>query len=123
MNYYPHDVELTVSNAHPLIREGFCCAFSVEDGRQEKLTVLAELSRPRHQREEADTPASERTAPHFAEVRAAVSQAVTAQHGIRVHEVVLLKPGTLPFTSSAKIQRIESRTRLQSGTFDDKRLA
>jgi acyl-CoA synthetase (AMP-forming)/AMP-acid ligase II len=121
MNYYPNDVELTVSGAHPAIREGFCCAFSMEDGRKEKLVVLAELSRPRRSRSDGDTPA-ERTPEDLAEVRAAVGRAVTAQHGIRVHEVVLLKPGSLPFTSSAKIQRIESRSRLRSGGFDDKRL-
>lgn len=121
MNYYPNDVELTVSGAHPAIREGFCCAFSMEDGRKEKLVVLAELSRPRRGRADGDGPI-ERTAEDLAEVRAAVGRAVTAQHGIRVHEVVLLKPGSLPFTSSAKIQRIESRSRLRSGGFDDKRL-
>jgi acyl-CoA synthetase (AMP-forming)/AMP-acid ligase II len=116
MNYYPNDVELTVSGAHPAIREGFCCAFAVEDGRHERLVVLAELSRPR------PSPSDGASTVDVAEVRAAIGRAVTARHGIRVHEVVLLKAGTLPFTSSAKIQRIESRSRLLSGGFDDKRL-
>jgi acyl-CoA synthetase (AMP-forming)/AMP-acid ligase II len=122
MNYYPNDVELTVSSAHPAIRPGFCCAFSIEDGKQEKLVVLAEMSRTRPPAPSADSGSGGGQDPDLAGIKTAIARAVTAQHGIRVDEVALLKMGSLPFTSSAKIQRLESRSRFQSGGFDDKRL-
>jgi acyl-CoA synthetase (AMP-forming)/AMP-acid ligase II len=105
-NHYPHDIELTVSTSHPAIREGFCCALSVEDGDAERLVTLAEVSS--RQLKGQDT---------GGEVAAAVRRAVTAEHGIAVSDVVLLRLGTLPFTSSGKIQRNECRARYQSGDF------
>ena len=38
-------------------------------------------------------------------VVAAIRQAVAEQHDVRVHAVALLKTGTIPKTSSGKIQR------------------
>lgn len=39
------------------------------------------------------------------EVASAIRQAVTAEHGIQVHSVLLLQFGSIPKTSSGKIQR------------------
>jgi acyl-CoA synthetase (AMP-forming)/AMP-acid ligase II len=110
-NHYPHDIELTVGTSHPAIREGFCCALSVDDGDGERLVVLAEISFRRMKSQDSARAADD-------EVVAAVRRAVTAEHGIAVSDVVLLRLGTLPFTSSGKIQRIECRARYQSGDFD-----
>jgi acyl-CoA synthetase (AMP-forming)/AMP-acid ligase II len=44
-----------------------------------------------------------------AEVTAAVRTAVSAAHGIAVHDLVLLGPGEVPRTSSGKISRTASR--------------
>jgi acyl-CoA synthetase (AMP-forming)/AMP-acid ligase II len=38
-------------------------------------------------------------------ITARVRRAVSEGHGVRVHDLVLLKPGGLPRTSSGKIQR------------------
>jgi acyl-CoA synthetase (AMP-forming)/AMP-acid ligase II len=105
-NHYPHDIELTVGTSHPAIREGFCCALSVDEGDAERLVTLAEVSS--RQLKGQDT---------GGDVAAAVRRAVTAEHGIAVSDVVLLRLGTLPFTSSGKIQRTECRARYQSGDF------
>jgi acyl-CoA synthetase (AMP-forming)/AMP-acid ligase II len=106
-NHYPHDIELTVSTSHPAVREGFCCALSVDEGDAERLVVLAEVSFRQLKSPDADR-----------EVATAIRRAVTAEHGIAVSDVVLLRMGTLPFTSSGKIQRLECRARYQSGSFD-----
>lgn len=110
-NHYPHDIELTVSTSHPAIREGFCCALSVDEGDTERLVILAEISVRQLKSRDTTHAAGD-------EVAAAVRRAVTAEHGIAVADVVLLRLGTLPFTSSGKIQRMECRTRYQSGDFD-----
>jgi acyl-CoA synthetase (AMP-forming)/AMP-acid ligase II len=106
-----------VGTSHPAIREGFCCALSVDDGDGERLVVLTEITYSRQIVPEGpDTAAPGRVT--RAEVAAAVRRAVTAEHGITVSDVVLLRLGTLPFTSSGKIQRAECRTRYQAGDFD-----
>jgi acyl-CoA synthetase (AMP-forming)/AMP-acid ligase II len=115
-NHYPHDIELTVDASHPAIRDGFCCALSVEEGDAERLVVLAEVSVRKMKSQ--DTASATGALAASDEVAAAVRRAVTAEHGIAVSDVVLLKLGTLPFTSSGKIQRMECRARYQSGDFD-----
>jgi acyl-CoA synthetase (AMP-forming)/AMP-acid ligase II len=117
LNHYPHDIELTVGTSHPAIREGFCCALSVDDGDGERLVVLTEITYSRQIVPDGPDPAAPGRVTR-AEVAAAVRRAVTAEHGITVSDVVLLRLGTLPFTSSGKIQRAECRTRYQSGDFD-----
>jgi acyl-CoA synthetase (AMP-forming)/AMP-acid ligase II len=107
-NHYPHDIELTVSTSHPAIREGFCCALAVDAGDAERLVVLSEISARQLKGRDGGVD----------EVVTAVRRAVTAEHGIAVSDVVLLRLGTLPFTSSGKIQRAECRARYQSGNFD-----
>ena len=117
LNHYPHDIELTVGTSHPAIREGFCCALSVDDGDGERLVVLTEITYSRQIVPDGPDPAAPGRVTR-AEVAAAVRRAVTAEHGITASDVVLLRLGTLPFTSSGKIQRAECRTRYQSGDFD-----
>jgi acyl-CoA synthetase (AMP-forming)/AMP-acid ligase II len=115
LNYYPQDLELTATTAHRGVREGFGCAFSVDDGGKEKLIVLVEVSRHYAKITESDMGDP-------GQVVRAVKQAITAEYGIRVHEVVLLRMGSLPFTSSAKIQRLECRSRHLSDGFAAQRV-
>ncbi len=125
LNYYPHDIETTVSASHPALRQGFCCAFSVDDGKREKLVVLTEVGR-KYQvtRDQAANPAVvDRPTADAAEIERAIRRSVTAEYGIQVSDVLLLRMGSLFFTSSAKIQRRECRAVYQSAGFDDKRAA
>lgn len=123
LNYYPHDIEASVFGSHPALRDDRTCAFSVDDGGQEKLVVLVEIQR-RH-RILRGTPSGEApaNAVKATEVETAVRRAVTAAHGVRVAEVVLLRPGVLPYTSSAKIKRAECRERYAAGQFNADHLA
>ena len=92
-NIYPQDVELTVEHAHPALRAGGSAAFSIEADGDEKLVVAQEVERQAIRgldREQI-----------FTRIRAAIQQA----HEVAVHGIVLLKPGSLPKTSSGKIQR------------------
>ncbi|HWC81161.1 MAG TPA: fatty acyl-AMP ligase [Pseudonocardiaceae bacterium] len=109
VNHYPADLETTVEQAEPAVRAGRCAVVSVDDGGRELVVVLAELA----QREEAtvDDPV------------AAVRRALSARHGIAVHEVLLLRPGSLPFTSSGKLRRAECRAGYQDGRFERCRVA
>ncbi|GDY33391.1 fatty acyl-AMP ligase [Gandjariella thermophila] len=101
-NHYPHDIEATVQASHPAAGELRCCALSVDDGERERLVVLAE----------AAVPAQEAV---LREVQRSIRRAVNAEHGLQVHEVILVRPGSLPFTTSGKIQRRQCQERYAAG--------
>jgi len=96
-NHYPQDVEATVDSAHEALQIGGAAAFSVDDGRHESTVVAVELSR------------RSRRNPPVREIVAAVRAAVSAQHQLEIAAVVLLRPATLPKTSSGKVQRRKCR--------------
>src|SRR5215204_1524888 len=104
LNHYPQDIEWTVERCHTALRPNACAAFSVEAGGEERLAVVAEVeSRQRTPDEEL-----------FETIR----QAVSTEHELELHACVLLKPGSIPKTSSGKIQRHECRRRLLSGELE-----
>ncbi len=94
-NVYPQDVEMTTWSAHPLLKENACAAFAVESEGQEQLVVVQEVARPRTLDLEA--------------VAESIRQAIHAEHQVPLFALVLIKAGTLPKTSSGKIQRHAAR--------------
>jgi acyl-CoA synthetase (AMP-forming)/AMP-acid ligase II len=85
---------------------------AVEDGGKEdgRLVVIQEIDR----KGAADL-ANE--GPQAAEALSmAVRAAVVRQHGLRVDDLVLIHPGTLPKTSSGKVRRRASCERYLNGT-------
>ncbi|HEV8580076.1 MAG TPA: non-ribosomal peptide synthase/polyketide synthase [Thermoanaerobaculia bacterium] len=90
-NHYPQDLELTAEASHPDLRPGNGAAFSVEVSGEERLVLVLEVERRRRK--------------GFEEVAEAVRRAVAAEHEVQVFEVVLIRPGALPKTSSGKVQR------------------
>ena len=92
-NHYPQDIEQTVEQSHRILRVNATAAFVLgEESAQEQLVVVQELER-HYQRED------------LVLVTEAIRQAVAAQHDLQVHTVVLVKSGSIPRTSSGKIQR------------------
>ncbi|MCP4661793.1 MAG: amino acid adenylation domain-containing protein [bacterium] len=91
-NYYPQDLEKTVEACHPALRPHGGAAFSVEVDDEERAVFVQEVVRSHSQ---AD----------FGEIFVAIRQAVTEEHDLNVHAIVLIKSGSLARTSSGKIQR------------------
>jgi acyl-CoA synthetase (AMP-forming)/AMP-acid ligase II len=95
-NHYPQDIEWTVEAALPAVRPGCGAAFSVDVDGEERLVVVAEVDTKQQQGGAAlDLEAATAT------VRKAINEA----YQLRLHEMVFLKPGSVPKTSSGKIQR------------------
>ncbi len=92
-NHYPQDIELTVEQSHPVVQQGCTATFSVEFNGQERLVVACEVERTSRRNLDVD------------EVVGAIRKAVSEQHDLEVYGVLLLKTGTIPKTSSGKIQR------------------
>ncbi|MFF5022716.1 fatty acyl-AMP ligase [Streptomyces collinus] len=105
-NHYPQDLELTAELAHPALRPGCTAAFSVDAGADgadgEQPVLVAEV---------APDDAGE-----SGKITDLVRSAVGEAHGLSVREVVLVRPGTIPKTSSGKIQRRATRAAYLDGT-------
>ena len=99
-NYYPQDLEYTAQDACSQIRPGGVAAFAYEEGGEERVGLVAEV------------PA------HSEEVIATIRNAISEVHGLRVHRVELVRPGTIPKTTSGKIQRQASKRGMLAGALD-----
>ncbi|MEH1955421.1 amino acid adenylation domain-containing protein [Nostoc sp.] len=100
-NLYPQDIELTAERSHSSLHSGASAAFTAEVNNEERLVIVQELKF--------------RAKPNLEEVISAIRQAVTEEHEVQVYAVVLIKPGSIPKTSSGKIQRRATRTQFQNG--------
>ena len=96
-NHYPEDIEYTAGQSHPGLRVGCGAAFSVETDNDERLVVVHELER-----------SSETW--NVEDVAGAIRQSVADHHELQVHAVVLVEPGSIPKTSSGKLQRYLCRS-------------
>ncbi|WP_375745201.1 non-ribosomal peptide synthase/polyketide synthase [Corallococcus interemptor] len=94
-NVYPQDLEQTVEQSHPALRPGCTAAFAVDVDGEERLVVVQEVD-PRRMTDPG-------------EVTARVRQRLAELHEVPLHALVLIEPGSIPKTSSGKIQRSGTR--------------
>jgi amino acid adenylation domain-containing protein/thioester reductase-like protein len=101
-NYYPQDIEFAAEQAHHALQRNAGAAFSIDEGGEERLVVVNELAREHRN-----------TAPDgiFAAVRRAIAEAFDLQ----VHAIVLLRPLSIPMTSSGKVKRHKCKTAFREG--------
>lgn len=92
-NYYPQDIELTVQLSHPALSRNSLAAFSIEVQGTERLVIVSEVER------------SYLRNLNLKEIVGDIRQMVTNHHSLQVYAVALLKPGSIPKTSSGKIRR------------------
>jgi acyl-CoA synthetase (AMP-forming)/AMP-acid ligase II len=115
-NYYPQDIEWTVEGSHPSIRANCTVAFSVDLDGEEQPIVVAEVDRsyvrPQKLGREGNTDSQDIDRQ---ELIKAIRRAVAGDHDLQVHTTLLLKPGSIPKTSSGKIQRHACRTNFLDG--------
>ena len=89
-NYYAEDVEQVVLTVEA-VRPGGCVAFGVSDGSSESLVVAAETKLTEND--------------ELIACRNVIKKALWSSTGLSVADVILLPPGTVPKTSSGKLQR------------------
>lgn len=103
-NHYPDDIEATVQE----LTGGRVAAIPVSGEGREQLAVIAELK-------SRGTPEEETQ--RLADLKRDVAAAVSRSHGVRVADLVLVAPGSLPITTSGKIRRSTCAERYQSQQF------
>jgi len=104
-NHYPQDIELTVEQCHPALRPGCGAAFSLDVLSEERLLIVQEVDR-QYRNLNVD------------EVVTHIRQAVAEQHELQVYAVVLIKMGSIPKTSSGKLQRRACREAFLAQSLD-----
>jgi acyl carrier protein len=101
VNHYPEDIEQTISQCHPALRPHACAAFSIEDNGEEKLVIVQELSRSYR----GDT----------SQIINLIRSRISEKHLLQVFSIALIRQGSIPKTSSGKIQRHACKTIYQKG--------
>ncbi|HEX8474389.1 MAG TPA: condensation domain-containing protein [Pyrinomonadaceae bacterium] len=104
-NHYPQDIELTMEQSHPALRKGCGAAFTVDVDGEERLVVVQEIDARRQ--------------PDVDEVYDAIRASVSENHELQVYAIALLKPGSVPKTSSGKIQRRACRAGFLKGELEE----
>lgn len=91
VNRYPQDIEMTVERADRRIRNGASAAFAVDMAGRERLVVVSEVERDGSN--------------NWDEVIESIRRDVTTEHELPPDAVILVRSGSIPKTSSGKIQR------------------
>jgi acyl-CoA synthetase (AMP-forming)/AMP-acid ligase II len=91
-NYYPQDIEHSVSQSHPGLRVDGAVAFSVDRDDEELLVVIAEVEQ-------------KLVTSDLGQVIPLIAQAVLAACEIAPHDIVLVPKGSVARTSSGKLRR------------------
>lgn len=102
VNVYPQDIEITAQHVSPILSMNGGGAFLVGNENDEKLVLVQEVER-RFKPEDA------------AELFAKIRKSIALEHELPIYAIVLIAKGSLPKTSSGKVQRHACRAYYLSG--------
>ena len=102
----PDDIEATIQE----ITEGRVAAISVPNERTEQLVAIVELKK----RGGSDDEHMQ----NLRSIKREVTSAISTSHGLRVADLVLVPPGSIPITTSGKIRRSACVERYRHDEFE-----
>ena len=100
-NHYPQDIERTVEQTHLALKHDGGAAFALDVEGEERVVIVHEVVRPR----KLDLDAL------IEQIRGSVAEL----HEVPIHAIVLIQSGSIPKTSSGKIQRQACKQMYLSG--------
>jgi acyl-CoA synthetase (AMP-forming)/AMP-acid ligase II len=103
--YAPQDIEDEAERSHSALRQSGGAAFGVYEDSVERVVVIFELKRE-WVRREVEWPG----------ITSAIRHSISTAHGLAVNDVMFIKPGALPRTSSGKVRRTQCRKDYLSGS-------
>lgn len=104
--HHPQDLEYTAASCSSLLAAGGGAAFAVDVEGSESLVIVHELTRQGWLCADAE------------ELSADIREALIARHGIAPSQVVLIRPGSLPRTTSGKVRRAHCRQLFRDSRFE-----
>lgn len=105
-NFYPQDIELIAQQTSTALALGGGAVFQCALGNDDRVVLVHEVTR--QSLREAD----------FQHIANMVKAAVIERHGIALNEVIFIKPGKLPRTTSGKVRRNACRELFESNGFE-----
>lgn len=105
-NHYPDDIEATIQE----ITGGRVAAVSVLDETSEQLVAIVEMKKKGASEAEA--------LDQLRAVKREVTSAIKKSHSVRVSDLVLVAPGSIPITTSGKIRRSACADRYRLDEFN-----
>ena len=96
-NHYPQDIEHVLESCHLALKAGASAAFSIEHEGNEQLVVVCEVKRTYLRQLDIKSVSRE------------IRQVIAAAYDLQTYATFLVKPGSIPKTSSGKIQRYRCR--------------
>ncbi len=102
-NHYPQDLELSFQKTSEHIRKGCGAAFTVPSAEGEQLIVVQEVSK-----------AIDLTEDGWAKLALKGAGEISSRHGISAKSIVFIAAGSLPKTSSGKIQRVDAKRQYEA---------
>ena len=109
VKHHPHDLELTAERADPALRAGCCAAVGLQVDGEERVAIVAEVDAREQDRANSQD---------LAQVLIAIRVAVASVHHVSVCNVSLVRAGTLPKTTSGKLQRFLCRNAMVNGVLE-----
>lgn len=103
VNYYPNDIEYSVQQVHEAFKPNSGAAFSIVKDGIEKLVIVQELERAYLRNTDYD------------ELMSLIRKTVADEFEMEVYAIVLIRTGSIPLTSSGKIQRRQTRYEYLTG--------
>jgi acyl-CoA synthetase (AMP-forming)/AMP-acid ligase II len=97
-NHYPQDIEASVEATDPSINSAGVAAFGIAGETKERVVAVAEIGRTSLRKVDVQALANR------------VRQHVLEEREVLLDDVVFIRPGTLPKSSSGKVQRSYCRT-------------
>ena len=110
-NHHPADIETTVERSHLVLRSGGCAAFGVAEDGGEAVVIVAEIDpRSGAARDGRHSDAA------LHAVATVIRTAVLEEHGLDSVSVHLVAAGSVPRTTSGKLERYACRERYLNHT-------
>ena len=97
VNHYPNDIEFTIQNSHADFRQNGGAVFPIVKDGEEKLAVVQELERTALRNDNHD------------ELISLIRKTISEEHELEVYAISLIRTGSIPLTSSGKIQRRQTK--------------
>jgi len=104
---FAQDIEWVSQKCHPAVESAESAAFSLTIDGEESLGIVQELNRKDH-------PSNV----DFEDVAAKIREQISLEFEVRAYAVALVRRGTIPKTSSGKIQRRACRAALLGGSLE-----
>lgn len=104
-NFYPQDIELIVEGCDSVLKPGCSASFSIDHNNEEKLIVVQEIK-------------NRVKINNIQQLLGKINLEISRNLEVDVYDILLVKSGSIPKTTSGKIQRIKAKKLYLGNQFD-----